>query len=105
MRQRLNFKNLIHYVLIIAMYYLTGGAFSYTNYQTKTIAFFVLTLAICVCVGGIKKIMKPKVLIVCILQFALLLLVPLLNLDRVSSYVAIVLILWSGMFAILRKPK
>ena len=41
-------KNIIEYVIIIATFYVTGGAFSYIHYSLQIIVFFLMSLLLCV---------------------------------------------------------
>lgn len=90
--------NIIEYGLIIAMYYVTGGAFSYTNYSTQITVFFLVSAAIAIGTGAAKKILRRKCFIALYAMSLLLIIVPLLNNDSISTYIAIIMQLLIGAF-------
>lgn len=88
----------IEYLLIIALYYVTGSAFSHVNYSMQIIVFFLLTFALTVFLGCTKRFASLGTLSLCAVQLLLLLLVPAFNEDGLSSYLAIFLQLMIGLF-------
>ena len=88
--------NLIEYILIIALFYVTGGAFSYTGYSIQITLFFCVAAFILFVKGKVDNL-KKSVLILC-LQAIFLFLVPLLHNDSFSTYIAIAMQLCIGAF-------
>ena len=97
-------RNVMEYVIIIALYYVTGGAFSYTNYSFQIIIFFLSGLLICVLSFKIQNILRPRILIPWASMTFFIILVPLLFNDSISTYIAIVMQIFIGMFCAMVIP-
>ncbi len=91
-------KSGVEYALIIALYYVAGGAFSYTAYSTQITVFFLVAFVLCVLGGNINKLLQEKVFLVLFFESIFLLLVPILNFDGFTSYIAIIMQLFIGAF-------
>ena len=98
MESTLKKRTLTEYGLIIALYYVTGGAFSYTNYSVQIIVFFLFSMFLCVLVGSQKYALRRNAFIawLCLSFFAIL--VPLFFNDSISTYLAIAMQLGIGLF-------
>ena len=90
------FRNFIEYALIVALFYVTGGAFSYRNYSSQIILFFSCVLGLAILFGCLHRFFRNEVLIVWTIQFICLMIVPILSGDSPSSYIAIILQLTIG---------
>lgn len=91
-------RGFIEYILIIALYYVTGGAFSYTMYSIQITVFFLVATAIAFYLGEYRKLLNEKSFLpLCSMSFFLIL-VPVLNGDGLSSYIAIIMQLFIGFF-------
>ena len=79
------------------MYYVTGGAFSYVNYNMQIIVFFIISLLLCI---YYKKydFLRQKPFSIWIIMSLFILIVPLIFLDSVPTYIAIIMQLAIGMF-------
>lgn len=85
------------YVLIIALFYVTGGAFSYTNFQLQLIAFLVISAIYAIAKGYTRRITNNALgALIFMSLFALI--VPILNSDSVTSYVGVIIQLLIGLF-------
>ena len=94
----LKLKDLFEYLLIIVMFYITGGAFSYIHYSLKIILVFALSLFLCLLYR--KNIFHNIFTVVIVFALSIFLLLPgiILDVDNISSYIAIVLQLLIGLF-------
>ena len=86
------------YLLIIALYYITGSAFSYTRYSTQITVFFLVTLCACLLTKSYHYALRRRVLIPFVTMSFFVLLVPLLFSDSIPTYIAIIMQLASGLF-------
>ncbi len=91
-------QNIIEYFLIIALYYITGGAFSYTNYSLQITVLFLITLGVCLCMGKYHYTLRYRSFRAWFLMSFFIILVPLMQADSITTYVAIVMQLSIGMF-------
>lgn len=91
-------REIIEYLLIIALYYVTGGAFSYTNYSLQITLFFAISLFLCCILGEAYKIFIKNVFIPWMFMFVFILIVPLFWDDSILTYIAIIMQLSIGMF-------
>ena len=91
-------SSIIEYLLIIALYYVTGGAFSYTNYSLQITIFFVVSFFLCVVMGRLDYVLQRRVILAWGSMSALVMLVPILFDDSITTYLAIVMQLAIGMF-------
>ena len=91
-------QTVIEYGLIIALYYVAGGAFSYTNYSTQIILLFLVSLIICLVRGKQHYVLRRKVFTPWMAMSFFILLVPLLNGGSFSTYIAIIMQLGIGVF-------
>lgn len=103
-RKNSKYINLVEYILIIALYYVTGGAFSYTAYNVQITVFFIFSFATCVLLGKINQIFQKQIFIFLSLEGLFLLLVPFLNNDSYTSYIAIIMQLFIGAFCAIIIP-
>ena len=92
------FHNFIEYCLIVAMYYVTGGAFSYTYYSAQITVFFLASALIAFALGTAKRLLAKKAFIPLLGMSYFIMFVPLLNSDGFSSYIAIVMQIFIGFF-------
>lgn len=90
--------NIIEYGLIIALYYVTGGAFSYTNYSVQITVFFLTALAICYIMGKQRYALRKFAFFAWMGMSFFVILVPLLFNDSLSTYIAIIMQLGIGLF-------
>lgn len=90
-------KNVIEYILIIALYYITGGVFSYTNYSLQITVFFIISFLLCF---FYKKydFLRQKPFSILFYMSLFTLIVPLIFYDSISTYIAIIMQLAIGMF-------
>ena len=88
-------KDFFDYLLIILLYYTTGGAFSYANYNTKIIALFICLLPLCLLYNKRSFLMR-KVLLILTIMSSLIVIIPLVFNDSISTYLAIILQLGIG---------
>lgn len=87
------------YVLIIALFYVTGGAFSYTNFQLQLIAFLVISAIYAIAKGYTRRITNNAFgALIFMSLFALI--VPILNSDSVTSYIGVIIQLLIGLFVL-----
>ena len=84
-------RGFIEYCLIIAMYYVTGGAFSYSHYSTQITVFFLVSGWIALVYGALRRLLGKKAFAALLGMSCLIMLVPVLNNDGFSSYIAIVM--------------
>lgn len=91
-------RNRIEYLLIIALYYVTGGAFSYTNYSLQITLFFVISFTVCYFCGGVHKVLLKRVFVPWAVMSIFVFIVPLFFNDSISTYLAIIMQLSIGMF-------
>ena len=91
-------RTAMEYLLIVALYYVTGGAFSYTNYSTQITVFFLIALCICVFTGGYHYVLRKKVFTALFAMSFFVILVPLLFNDSIPTYIAIIMQLGIGAF-------
>ena len=91
-------KNTIEYALIIALYYVTGGAFSYTHYSIQITVFFVLSLAICYFTKSYHYALRVRAFMVWAIMSLFVMIVPLMFHDSIPTYIAIVMQLGIGLF-------
>lgn len=91
-------KSLIEYALIIALYYVTGGAFSYVNYSMQITMFFLISLGICYLTGSYHYALRRTAFVVWVTMSFFVILVPLLFDDSIPTYLAIVMQLGIGLF-------
>lgn len=91
-------QGVIEYALIVALYYVTGGAFSYTGYNIQITLFFFVTFILCILFGKINVVLQKGVFTILFLESIFILLVPILNMDEFSSYFAIIMQLFIGAF-------
>ncbi len=90
--------NIIEYVLIIALYYVTGGAFSYTNYSMQITIFFFVALVICFITGKYHYALRRSAFVAWIGMSFFVVLVPLMFFDSLPTYIAIIMQLGIGLF-------
>lgn len=88
-------RNYLEYLIIIALYYVTGSAFSYTKYSLQITVFFLVSFFLFVFICG--KIERTS-LIILLFMVVLLLIVPIINNDEFSSYIAIAMQISIGLF-------
>lgn len=88
-------KNSLEYILILALYYVTGGAFSYNYYSVQITLFLILSFVIFFLY---KCMFKKSALIALLAMSMFILFVPFLYNDSVSTYIAIVMQLGIGLF-------
>lgn len=88
-------KDFFDYLLIVLLYYTTGGAFSYANYNTKIIALFICLLPLCLLYNKRSFLMR-KVLLILTIMSSLIVIIPLIFNDSISTYLAIILQLGIG---------
>lgn len=98
MREKTKLREVVEYLLIIALYYVTGGAFSYTNYSLQITLFFIISLLFGCILGVIYKIFFKSVFVPWVFMSMFVLIVPLFWDDSVSTYIAIIMQLSIGMF-------
>ena len=89
-------REFTEYCLIIAMYYVTGGAFSYSYYSAQITVFFLAGGWIALVYGAFRRLLGKKAFAALLSMSCLILLVPVLNNDGFSSYIAIVMQLFIG---------
>ena len=93
-----SFRNTIEYALIIALYYVTGGAFSYSHYSLQISVLLIVSLGVCVFLGRIRYVLLRKVFVPWFCMSFFILLVPLLWGDSLTTYIAIIMQLSIGLF-------
>ena len=91
-------RTIIEYALIIALYYVTGGAFSYTKFSLQITAFFFISLVLCIFLGGEKYAFGRNGFIPWLIMSLFVMLVPLLFNDSISTYLAVIMQLGIGLF-------
>lgn len=91
-------KTGIEYALIVMVYYVTGGAFSYTNYSMQITVSFIISLCACLFTGSFHYVLRRKAFIAWMAMSCFVMLVPLLFNDSFSTYLAIVMQLGIGSF-------
>ena len=91
-------RTIIEYALIIALYYVTGGAFSYTKFSLQITAFFFISLVLCIFLGGEKYAFGRNGFIPWLIMTLFVMLVPLLFNDNISTYLAVIMQLGIGLF-------
>lgn len=84
------------YVLIIALFYVTGGAFSYTNFQLQLIAFLVIIGIYAIAKGYTRRITN-NALGAFIVMSIFALIVPIFNSDSVTTYLGVIIQLLIGL--------
>lgn len=90
-------KNIIEYAIIIATFYVTGGAFSYINYSFQIIVFFLTSLLLCILYN--KNILKHKNALSVLVIMSFFVLIPCLIFgDSIPTYIAIIMQLCIGFF-------
>ena len=104
MQKQSKFRNIIEYALIVALFYVTGGAFSYTNYSLQIILFFSCAAGLALVFGCLHHFFRQEVLVVWLIQFVCLMLVPIISGDAASSYIAILLQLTIGALCAIMIP-
>lgn len=97
-RKESKIKKFTEYFLIIALYYVTGGAFSYTKYSLQITVFFVVSFFLCCVLGEIHKIILKNVFLPWMLMSVFIFIVPLLWNDSITTYIAIIMQLSIGLF-------
>ena len=98
-------KEIIEYALIIALYYVTGGAFSYKNYSAQIIVFFCIGAVLCYLYGNKHYLLLKRVFTPWMLMSLFVFFVPLINDDTITTYIAIIMQLTIGLFcATIIKP-
>ena len=97
-KKKSNSKDIIEYILIIALYYVTGGAFSYFNYSMQIIVFFLVSLFICIKFGGKKYALRSSAVVPLTLMSFFIIIVPIFFNDSISTYIAIIMQLAIGLF-------
>ncbi len=98
--------NIIEYALIIALYYTAGGAFSYNNYSIQITLFFVISaVLLCLRKNALNKFFNSQCLVILLFICLFLLIVPILNSDSISTYIAIMMQLAIGAFCASIIPK
>lgn len=90
--------SILEYLLIIALFYVTGGAFSYINYSLQITIFFIFSLILCIFYK--KKILghKNALLSLTLASFFVILPGVLFDFNSVTSYIAIIMQLAIGYF-------
>lgn len=98
-KMKISFKleNLVHYLLIILLYYTTGGAFSYTNYSLKITFLFFVALLFCIILNK-HTFLRENALSAFICMSLFLIIIPLIFNDSIFSYIAIIMQLAIGAF-------
>lgn len=91
-------KSFVEYAIIIVLYYVTGGAFSYANYSIQITGFFLVSLCICYFTGSHHYALRRNTFLAWMTMSFFVMLVPLLFDDSVSTYLAIVMQLGIGLF-------
>ena len=97
-KRKSNSKDIIEYILIIALYYVTGGAFSYSNYSMQIIVFFLVSLFVCIKYGGEKYALRASAVVPLTLMSFFVIIVPIFFNDSISTYIAIIMQLAIGLF-------
>ncbi len=97
-KQNGTFRNYMEYALIIALYYVTGGAFSYTNYSLQITSFFLISLGLLIVLGKQRLVLSKTPFIALFLMSFFIMLVPLINNDSIPTYLANVMQLSIGFF-------
>lgn len=97
MKLTLNINKILQYFLIIALYYVTGGAFSYTNYSLQITLLFFVSFILCIFFQK-KNFLKKTPFFVWVYMCIFLLFVPIIFNDSIPTYVAIMLQLAIGAF-------
>lgn len=96
-RKESKIKIIIEYAIIIATFYVTGGAFSYINYSMQIIAFFLLSFLFCMLYN--KDVFKSKRVLFVITLMSVFIMIPCLVFrDSASTYIAIIMQLYIGLF-------
>ncbi len=88
----------LEYTLITALFYVAGGAFSYTNYSLQITLFFFTSLILCIITGNIHFVLRRRVFLPLLTMSFFIMIVPILNNDRIPTYIAIVMQLCIGAF-------
>lgn len=91
-------RTIIEYVLVIALYYVTGGAFSYTNYSMQITAFFLISLCACFFTRNQRYLLRTRALTAWMTMSFFVMLVPIIFNDSIPTYLAIVMQLGIGWF-------
>lgn len=91
-------RTIIEYGLIVALYYVTGGAFSYTNYSAQITVFFFVALCICIFTGSYRYVLRKSAFVPWIAMSFFVILVPLLFNDSIPTYLAVIMQLSIGLF-------
>lgn len=98
MREKSRIKEITEYLLIIALYYVTGGAFSYTNYSVQITVFFAISFLLCCVFGEAYKIILKNVFLPWMFMSTFIFIVPLFWNDSITTYIAIIMQLSIGLF-------
>lgn len=101
MNEKLGYRktsNVIEYILIITLFYVTGGAFSYTNYSMQITVFFLAALAICNIMGKQCYTLRRSAFVVWLVMSLFVIFVPLMFNDSLPTYIAIIMQLGIGLF-------
>lgn len=88
-------RNYLEYLIIIALYYVTGSAFSYTKYSLQITLLFLATFILFVFLCG--KVERTSLLMFVFMTVCLMI-VPVINNDELSSYIAIIMQIAIGLF-------
>lgn len=97
-KENLKFIEGIEYALIVALYYVAGGAFSYTNYSFQITSFFLISLGLLIAFGRQWLLLCKMPFMALLLMFFFIILVPLINDDSISSYLANIMQISIGFF-------
>lgn len=90
--------NITEYILIIGLYYVTGGAFSYTNYSMQITVFFLASLAICYIMGKQHYSLRRTAFVAWMMMSFFAIFVPIMFNDSFPTYIAIIMQLGIGLF-------
>lgn len=91
-------RTIMEYALIIALYYVTGSAFSYINYSMQITVFFLVSLVVCIFLDGSRYTLRRSAFVPWIIMSFFIMLVPVFSGDSISTYLAIVMQLGIGLF-------
>lgn len=97
MKLILDINNKIQYFLIIALYYVTGGAFSYTNYSLQITLLFIISFLVCI-IYKKRDFLKKTPFFIWFYMCLFLILIPIFFNDSFSTYIAIMMQLAIGAF-------
>lgn len=97
-KRNLKFIEGIEYALIVALYYVAGGAFSYTNYSLQITSFFLISLGLLI-VSGRQWLLLCKMPFMALFSMSFfIILVPLINDNDILSYLANIMQIAIGFF-------